>query len=361
MAVTIRDIAKRLNLSHSTVSRIINNRDSSFISTETRARVRQTAEELGYRPNYHARSLQTGKACVLGLVLEKPEPNSEDRFWQSMLNGISTGARSRGYDLLIIGPAREQSEIERGLEYVTEHRVDALVIPGYLGSLDQLSSQSSDAPIVLAGNSASNARHPVVDLDAAPGIEAAVDHLAELGHRRLLWFDVEREGNGSVDYRRAAFRKAITRRALKGVEASMNLESRLNEERTVELSRRHFPEALARLPDATGVICYNEPTAFGVYAAAADRGLRVPRDLSVIGFDDIHAAVAAPSMTVVSHMLYAIGMKAAELAIALSETPATSMKKSKSVATAPIRELIPAELIVRQSTAAPQRTAGPIV
>jgi len=132
----------------------------------------------------------------------------------------------------------------------------------------------------------------------------------------------------------------------------------------VELSRRHFPDALARLPQATGVICYNEPTAFGVYAAAADRGLQVPRDLSVIGFDDIHAAVAAPSMTVVSHMLYAIGMKAAELAIALSETPATPAKKSKTAPispTAPIRELIPAELIIRQSTAAPQRTAGPMV
>ena len=356
MAVTIRDIAKKLNLSHSTVSRIINNRNSSFISSETRERVRQTAEQLGYRPNYHARSLQTGKANVLGLVLERPTPKSEDRFWQGMLNGISNGARSLGYDLLIIGPAREQTEIERGLEYITEHRVDALVIPGYLSVVHASDAWlNTTAPIVLAGNSSKDARHFVVDLDAAHGIEAAVDHLAELGHRRMLWFDVEPEGSGTVSERRAAFHHAIQRRALKGVEASLHSDGGLDDQRTVELSRRSFPAALAKLPEATAVICYNEPTAFGVYAAAADRGLRIPRDLSVIGFDDIHAAVAAPSMTVVSHMLYAIGLKAAEVAINLSENPAARSSP------APRRELIPAELIVRQSTAAPQRTAGPIV
>ena len=354
MAVTIRDIAKRLNLSHSTVSRIINKRDSKFISPETRERVRQTADELGYRPNYHARSLQTGRANTLGLVLDKPEPQSEDRFWQSMLTGISTGARVHKYDLLVIGASKDRSEIERGLEYVLEHRVDALVMPGYLGTIHHSDVlKKSDAPIVFAAGGLADSPHPSVDLDSGPGIDAAVDYLGGLGHRRLLWFDVELAANSVAAERRAAFRAAIERRALKGVEAALSSDETINDERTVEFARRRFPDALTKLPGATAVICFNEPTAFGVYAAAADRGLRVPQDLSVIGFDDIHATVAAPGMTVVSHMLYAIGLKAAELAIKLSENRVSKVKAQ------PRQVRIAAELIIRQSCAAPQRVAGP--
>jgi DNA-binding LacI/PurR family transcriptional regulator len=355
MAVTIRDIAKHLNLSHSTVSRIINNRDSEFISSATRTRVQQTAQELGYHPNYHARSLQTGRTHAIGLVLDRPNPQSENRFWQFMLNGISVGARAHDYDLLCIGPARGQSELERGLEYVKERRVDALVVPGYFGFVTHSAIlNQADAPIVLAGGGPADSRHPIVEHDPAPGIEAAVDHLAELGHRRILWFDVERTDSGAAQERRAAFCKAIERRALKGIDARMGCDEQPSQERSVELARRAFPEALKQLPGATSVICFNEPTAFGVYAAAADCGLRIPQDLSVIGFDDIHALVASPAMTVVSHMLYKVGAKAAELAIKLAESRTATTRFHGR------RERIPTELIIRKSTVAPQGVAGPV-
>lgn len=122
----------------------------------------------------------------------------------------------------------------------------------------------------------------------------------------------------------------------------------------VELARRTFPDALKQLPGATSVICFNEAMAFGVYAAAADMGLRIPQDLSVIGFDDIHAEVASPAMTVVSHMLNQIGARAAELAIKLAENRASKSRPPRR------RERVAAELIVRKSTVPPLCTAGPI-
>ena len=319
MPVTIRDIAKKLNISHSTVSRIINHRESDFISADTRTSVLRVAEEMGSRPNYHARSLHSGRSMAVGLVLDS---SSIDPFWQSMFSGVEDGARALGYDLVIIGPAHGQSALERAMTYCSECRVDALVVPGYLSSLvgSEILANFS-GPAVIAGTpQTSKFNHISVDLDLNPGIDAAVEHLAQLGHRNILWFDAHSQVCAGALARCGAFRRAAVRLGLNGVEARMGTEDAKSAEQCVESARRHFPAALEQNPKATAVMCFNEATAFGVYAQLAQLGKAVPQHMSVIGFDDIHAIVASPSMTVVSHMLNEIGRRAVELAIELSRS-----------------------------------------
>jgi len=360
MAVTIYDLARRLKLSHSTVSRVMNHRDSAFISEQTRTRVLNLANEMGYAPNYHSRSLHAGCAMTLGLV-SCVQGGADERFWRPMLGGVELGARALGYDVLVVGPTKGRTEFQCGLDYCRERRIDALVVPGFALPADFTESAvGARAVIVLAGKS----RHGVspldcVDFDPAPGIAAALEHLAALGHRRVLWFDVHgRELEDAATQRRKLFRQAAQHLAL-DVRIVSRAEAALgnDEQGDVETAQRCFPDALDEFPEATAVVCYNEATAFGAYAALAERGLRVPTDMSVIAFDDIHATIAAPAMTVVSHMLAEIGFEAAKLAIELSQGERSS-KRTKGAPAAGCTRLIPAKLMVRKSTAAPGPRPG---
>lgn len=341
--IRLKDVAEKAGVSVWTVSKVLNpGADTARISDECARGVRAAAETLGYRPNYHARSLQTGRAQALGLVLQGSEGSDvpRDQFWSFMLRGVETRARSLGYDVLIIGPKGTQNEIERGVEYVKEQRVDALVVPGYMSAVaysDML--ENYDVPAVLATSPRPSWRHTVVELDPAPGIAAAVEHLVALGHRKLLWLGPDDEGGRK---RQAAFTRAAKAAGI--ATGLVVFKTTANgTDAVIAEAQRVFSAQLKEKFSATGVVCYNEAAALGVYAAAAEAGLKIPRDLSVIGFDDIHAAMALPPMTVASHMLEEIGARAAELAVELTQ------KRGKR--RNPRVERIASKLVVRKSTA----------
>jgi len=353
MPVTIRDIARKLKISHSTVSRVINNQKSDFFSADTRTRVLQTAEEMGYRPNYHARSLNSGRSMTIGLVLDGNAGN--DRFWQRMLGGVEDGARLRGYDLVVIGAANGKPVLERAVQYCNERRVDALVVPGFLRPLvGSEMLENYDGPVVIASMLRyAKSRHICVDLDPAPGIEAAVKHLVQLGHRNILWFDVQGRTSEDALQRRDAFRSAATQLGIESQEFRPSEASMVSVEENVAWARHHFYAALERHPLATAVMCFNDVTAFGVYSVLAGRGITVPQQMSVVGFDDIYAEVASPPLTVASHMLTEIGLRAAELAIELSGSMENG-RLMKSAIVIKRQHFVPSKLIVRKSTAPPR-------
>ena len=345
--IRLKDVAEKAGVSVWTVSKVLNpGADNARISDECAKSVRAVAETLGYRPNFHARSLQTGRTHALGLVLQGSDGCDvpRDQFWSFMLRGVETRARSLGYDVLIIGPKGTRNEIERGVEYVKEQRVDALVVPGYMSAVaysDML--ENYDVPAVLATSPRPSRRHTVVEFDPAPGIAAAVEHLAALGHRKLLWLGPDHDDgrNRLAAFTRAARTVGVSGRVVVFKTAASGTEDFIAE------GQRAFSVQLKEKFSATGVICYNEAAALGVYAAAAESGLKIPRDLSVIGFDDIHAAMALPPMTVASHMLEEIGARAAELAVELAEKRGKRRK--------PRVETVASKLVVRSSTAQPMR------
>jgi LacI family transcriptional regulator len=347
MAVTIRDIAKHINVSHSTVSRVLNDKEGVTITPETRARVLAAAEKLGYRRNYHARALQTGLTNALGVSAHGSiiEPDWQD-FWGRLVTGIVHGARQSQYDLVLVGSDPGEDQFARLLRYLHERRIDALVIPGFIENADEQSVASlrhGNYPVVWAQPVRETYGLPQVVLDPEPGIRAAVEHLIGLGHRRMTWLGPGgTHSEGRV--RRTAYEKAMRANDLKPDVWPIRLPLSAGFSATIRLAQEEALRLLARDKSVTGIICFNEAIAEGVYAAAAERGRRIPKDLSVVGFDDIHAHFAVPPMTVASHMLPAIGRRAAELAVSLAK------RKARMQTFLGHRETIPAQLIVREST-----------
>ncbi|MCW8129032.1 MAG: LacI family DNA-binding transcriptional regulator [Planctomycetota bacterium] len=350
---TLTEVAKLAGVSISTASKVLGGGvEADRISPQRADLVRHAAERLKYRPNYHARSLLRGKAQALGFVLHASESDVIGGFWARTIGGVADQARAHGYDFLVIGPTGEMNELERGLQYLKEGRIDALVAPGFIYSVRASEAlHELQAPIVLA-EYYKPTHLPVVGLDPAPGIAEAVKHLVDLGHREILWLGfVEKNGQEVAPERREAFERCAQASGIRGKVEHFRWTSAESSGSTpafIRRSKEMFAEKIRAGLNATAVIAYNELMGLGIYAALHEAGLRVPRDLSVIGFDDIHADLAVPPMTTVSLMLGQIGRRAADLAVELAAGRRTTLDLRRH------REQVAAQLIVKESTAAPR-------
>jgi DNA-binding LacI/PurR family transcriptional regulator len=349
MVVRLSDVAEQAQVSVATVSKIVNRANGwDLYSEDCIKRVLAAAEELGYRPNYHARSLQTGRANALGLVTISPEGNSGwNEFWSPVVAGADAEALATGNQFVIIGPSGRESGIDRGLGFWQERRIDALIAPSFIQAIHPEICASTDAPLVVMGTSPEDSPVPCVGLDDAAGIREAVAHLASFGHRRLLWFGPDKPADAAASSRQSAFDASAAAHDCRGVSLSVARPATgwpNRAEDAVAWARAAFLEGWLSGQRGTAVVCFDERMAFGVYAAANELGLRIPDDLSVIGFDDIHASMAYPAMTVVSHMLQQIGRSAARLALEMvGDRRAWKRLRGR-------RERVPATLVIRQST-----------
>jgi len=347
-SVTLRRIAERAGCSVSVVSTVLNGaRGNTGVSAALRERIERCATELGYEANYHARVLRAGRTATIGLVYRPGEGSAlHDRFFAPLLSGVEQRVRDAGSDLLVVGPSREESELERGLRYHRQGRVEALVVPGpiYAPQMDWL--ETLDAPIALA-LAAGPTRHAFVRIEERSGIAEAVRHLRDLAHREVVWLGVGTDGV-ECDPRRAAMLceeahavGLVVRPAI----AELPADSQSEIATWIDAGEQATRRLLAAGPPPTAVVAYNELVAVGVCAALAARGLRVPANVSVVGFDDITACVAWPPMTVVSLCLREVGAAAAELALAMAEGPGAYRRLRE----APVD--VPTRLVVRRSTA----------
>ena len=351
----LKDVAARAGVSVGTASKVLSSaRAAQPFSPECVLRVRTAARELGYTPSYLARSLQTGRSYGLGLALGGLGRSAWEGFWSQMIGGVMGQAHALGYHFVTVGSTVGATAVAQGLSFLRERRIDALVVPAFAcGGRVPEELIDTGAPVVLTSFSAETPL-PSVDLEEASGIAAAVEHLRGLGHRRLLWVGERDNPHPSCETRRGAFWQSVRDAGLDGRELLMphtpGAHPRGMHEH-IAASRMAVLEHCRDGLDATGIVCYEEGIAFGAYAALAEMGLRVPQDVSVIGFDDIYADVAWPPMTVVSHMLEQIGRTAAELAIRMADGGVLEEE--------PRRTLVPAELVVRSSTGpAPTRDNG---
>jgi len=343
---SLKDVAERAGVSICTASRVLGGRYlEGRISRACAARVLEVAREIGYRPNYHARSLRRGRARAVGLLLERPTHGLDSfGFWGQMIAGVDIEARLRGYDFLVVGAGADDTVADAGLRYLRERRVDCLVVPGYLyfaRTTPELHRRDVNAVLVEYQG---RTPLPVVELDDAAGIAAAVRRLAELGHREILWLSPREARHPSVGRRREAFFRTAGELGLAALDCPADARGdSAGPEGLVEAGHDALLAELRRGVRASAVVCYDEPRAFGAYAALAEFGLRIPEDVSVVGFDDIHARVARPPMTVVSHMLGELGRRAAALAIEM----ATDEKARARLCGKRVK--IPAELVERGS------------
>jgi len=329
---TIRDVAKLAGVAPITVSRVINN--SGYITGETRQRVEQAIEQLGYVPNSLARSLRSRKTRMLALVLT----DITNPFWTTVARGVEDAASDAGFSVILCNTDESESEQERYIRIILEKQVDGVLLVPVRNPAEPVGAiHAQHVPVVVLDRRVpGDLEADVVRCDSVTGASQLVRLLIELGHRRIAAV-LGPHGVSTAEDRAAGYRMA--RR-----EAGLPEESDavFYGEYTMESGYELACQALQAAPDVTAFFAGNNFLALGALRALRDRGVRVPEQMALVGFDDLpEALVIEPFMTVAAQPAYEMGHKATELLLA----------RLSGQASEPCQEIVlPTELIVRRSS-----------
>jgi LacI family transcriptional regulator len=329
----IRHVAERAGVSVTTVSHALNG--TRFVSEQARAKVQEASNALGYVPSEVARWLKHNTTRTLGMLV----PNNSNPYFAEIIRGVERRCHAAGYSLLLCNSDDDGERQADHLRVLAERRIDGLVLVG-AGDDAQIAAGCAGLriPLVLVDREIDSIAADLVEVDHAAGGDMATAHLLSLGHRRVACI------GGPARLRPSQQREAGWRRAL----ARAGIEPR-----AAELERGAFDapggaEAMTRLLNSrkppTAVFVCNDLMAIGALHAAHEAGVRVPEDLSVIGFDDIElAAYTRPPLTTIAQPKEAIGIGAAEMLL----------ERLRAGRSEPGRLILQPELRLRASCAAP--------
>jgi DNA-binding LacI/PurR family transcriptional regulator len=327
--MSIRDVAARAGVSPATVSRVFTRPES--VAVDTRRRVIAVADELNYTPHPVARSLANGRTGNIGIVV----PDMANSFSAVITKAVQQEARRDGYALFVAG-SDEIAQDEEQWARAMAAQVDGLLLLSPQMPDDALLALADITPVVVTNRLLDGL--PVVLTDAYEATGHAVEHLYALGHRELVY--LAGPDGYSNDVRLRAFRDACGRLGLSPAELGPF---------HARFSAGVMAGDLVLATSATGVVAYNDEVAVGVINRLADRGLRVPQDMSVVGHDDTQLAeMVMPRLTTVRIPAAAAGVAAAGMLLDLVGGREDAVRSPLS---------LPAELVVRASTG-PAATAG---
>jgi LacI family transcriptional regulator len=301
MAVTLKDIARRVGVSVTTVSRALGGYDD--VAEETRRRILQTAREMGYRPHIIAQSLQRQRTNTVGFIIPTAGPRFSDPYFTEILTGIGNEAAEHEFDLLVSTRAPGSQEQEAYERMAGSRRVDGLLVVRTRCRDERITSLvESGFPFVAFGRSDLDLDFPYVDVDGTKGLDEATQYLIDLGHRRIAYISAPLNLM-FANYRLAGYKRALERNGLPVQEGWIAI-GRL----TQEHGYREGSKLLDLEPAPTAIIAANDLMALGVISAAQERGLAVGRDLAVVGFDNTPLAEHShPPLTTVHQPIYDIG------------------------------------------------------
>jgi LacI family transcriptional regulator len=331
---TIKDIARHAGVSVTTVSRALNG--YSDVNENTRKRITQVAKELNYSPNSLARSLVMKKSQTIGLLVSGFTKESvKDNFMVEVLAGINEYVSGSGYDLVLFNTNSSKQREKTYTQLCRERRVDGVIIQGIRTDDPYLKEVvDSDIPCVLVDIplEADNVSH--VTTDNVLGAEKAVNHLLGLGHENI----------GMINGHEFAF---VSQERLQGYQNALlkaNGEFHPHYVRvgefTEELGRKAALQLLRDNPEITALFCASDLMAIGALSAAEELDLKVPEDLSIIGYDDILlASYVNPKLTTIAQNKFSLGYESARLLIGLLNNQNETH-----------RLLIKTELMEREST-----------
>ncbi|MHA7306037.1 LacI family DNA-binding transcriptional regulator [Arthrobacter sp. TMN-49] len=332
-AATILDVASAAGVSKSVVSLVL--RETGYVSAAKRESVAAAVRELGYRPNAAARSLSESRSRTIGVVLN----DMRNPWFVEAVEGLNSVLNERGLQM-VMGDFRLDSRSgESLLPRLLEMNVEGLVLVGTMPASASLSAATELVPTVALGApSAPSANVTVVTNDDEAGARLAVDHLLALGHHRIAHVGADHTAVGAA--RRRGYERAMA--AAGRGEFIRTAPGDLTEEG----GYRAVGELLGGLDRPTAVFAVNDMAALGVMSAAEERGLAVPQDLSVVGYDNTPLAkLRRISLTSVDNSSHAAGRRAGELLLA----------RLVPGSTVPADELLPPVLQSRGSSAAPTR------
>lgn len=330
-APTMEDVAREAGVSRALVSLVMRERPN--VSDERRARVLDVAARLGYRPNAWARGLASARTKTVGVLLNE----LHNPFYADIMDGIEERAAEYGFHTLIGTAGRRPGGEEAALEAFLELRVDGALLVGPRLATERIVAAAATMPIVVV---ARGMRSPLVDSitnDERAGARLVVRHLAELGHRRIAHVD---GGSGAgAGARRDGYRRAMR-------EAGLGDEIRIVAGDYTELAGVQAAERLLDSGDLpTAVFAANDLVAAGAIDRLEDAGLRVPEDVSVVGYDNTFlAALHHVSLTTVDQPRPAIGARAFE----------ALLERTEEGRTAPLHARITPSLVVRSTTGPPR-------
>ena len=355
---TMQDIAIATGVSRSTVSRILSDAPLTIpIARETRERVLAAARAQGYRPNPLARALRGAPMMLLGAIVR----DITDPFFAGAIEAVSSAARARGYNI-VLGLAHARATEALELAAILEARqCDGILLLGDMGDQPRLLADLRDAhvPVVTMWQGTRLDLIPSVQVDNRLGTRIAVEHLIGLGHRRIAF--VGGRLLGDIRERQAAFSEAVS--ATLGEVPQVYIQHVAN---TPEGGEAALAALLRHSPRPTAIVASTDVLAIGILRAALLRGVQVPDELSVVGFDNIPMAKSTvPGLTTIQMPIAAMAAEAVALAVGPDSAPSDEPGgDGQNGATAPRRgsstvRVFPPSLVIRQSTAAPPATSAP--
>jgi LacI family transcriptional regulator len=337
MTTTIRDIAKMAGVGLGTVSRVLNN--SALVSEETRQRVLGVIKELDYIPNPTARRLSLGKTLTITVVVPWfTRPAEVER-----LRGVEHTFSESEYDLILYNVETPRQRDAAFSHVLRSKLTDGVLIIALSPRDDDISRLTqSRVPVVLidANHESLTALNRVIVDDVAGG-RKATQYLIDLGHRRIGYISDPLET--VMNFTSSRYRYQGYRQALAAAGIPFQPDNHRQGEHGRYEARRLANLMLASSDRPTAIFAASDTQALGVIEAAQDHGLRVPEDLSVIGYDDIELAEYV-GLTTIRQMLYESGKRGVELLLEKLADPAIK----------PVCEVMPTELIIRRTTAPPQ-------
>lgn len=331
-AARIGDVAKAAGVSTATVSRALSN--PSAVRPQTRERIFKAVHALNYTPNEAARALRAGLARMALVVV----PRLYDRaFFGAVLDGIEAELSDAGYTMITGSLDTEEDKSRRLVDLVYARQIDGvIVLANCVGPPSSRSVLDAGVPVVAVCAELDRPGRPTVLIDDRVCAVAQTRHLLELGHRRLLYLGGPETHYNNLQ-RYAGFRSAIAEAGLAAADVQ-----RLSGDYTLASGVAAAQEFLRRRRRPTGVVCCGDEMAIGFLKTIAEAGLRVPEEVSIVGFDDIEfAQFCSPSLTTIHQPRKTMGALGARLML-------DALNGAATPADAPI--VIHGELRVRGST-----------
>ncbi len=275
--VTIKDIAKVANVSYATVSRALSN--SPEISTETRERIVKICKEMGYTTNFVARSMVMKRTKLIGLIVT----SIENPFMSEIAYHIELNARARGYNIMLCNSSNDLAQEEQVFELLMGRQVDGIIIvPSSIDTYGRLKRYLNKVPTVFVSENLRDAPESYVAVDNYRGTYIGTEYLYSLGHRNILYFGY-RKGSNTHQLRSDGYSDAC--RDYKITPCFFNSPYMAS---SIQNGYALAKQLFASRFDYTAIFASTDSNALGVLQAADECGVRIPEDLSLLGFDNIH-------------------------------------------------------------------------
>jgi DNA-binding LacI/PurR family transcriptional regulator len=335
MPVSIYDIAREAKVSPSTVSRALENHPR--IGAATKKRIQELAKEMGYVPNTVARGLIANRTWTIGMVLA----SISDPFMGSVVEGVEQAAIEAGFNVFVSTSQNDPDRETAVIEVLKQRRVDGIiVIASHLSDHYSQYFERSKVPIVIINEQEPGETMHFVTVDDVQGAQLAVEHLLELGHRRIGYVGITNRPK-SNQYRLKGYQDALAAAGIVSDPALIFTSDSIEVPDSIEDHAKRGEASLEPLlaAGATAVFCYNDTSAVGLLAACHRNGIAVPDDLSIIGFDDIDMAVYTyPPLTTIRQPRFELGQRAMQMVLALLDGQQSA------------NQIYPGTLVVRETT-----------